>query len=131
MILLSCDKISKSFGVDIVLEDITFSVSEGTRMGIVGTNGAGKTTLFKLITEALPFDSGNLYKTKDLTIGYLEQRLPFTKPPWKSKKKSAPWSTASRSTQIRRIRNTSRCPRNMPRYWSCLPRKTDTSMRAT
>ena len=73
MILLSCEKISKSFGVDIVLEDITFSVSEGTRMGIVGTNGAGKTTLFKLITEALPFDSGNLYKTKDLTIGYLEQ----------------------------------------------------------
>jgi ATP-binding cassette subfamily F protein 3 len=73
MILLSCDKISKSFGVDTILDEITFSVSEGARMGIVGTNGAGKTTLFKLIVGELPYDSGNLYKAKDLTIGYLEQ----------------------------------------------------------
>jgi ATP-binding cassette subfamily F protein 3 len=59
--------------VDTILEEITFSVSDGTCMGIVGTNGAGKTTLFKIITGVLPYDNGNLYKAKDLTIGYLEQ----------------------------------------------------------
>jgi ATP-binding cassette subfamily F protein 3 len=73
MILLSCDNISKSFGVDTILEEISFSVSAGTRMGIVGTNGAGKTTLFRIITGALPYDSGNLYKAKDISIGYLKQ----------------------------------------------------------
>ncbi len=73
MIPLSCDKISKSFGVNTVLSDISFSVSEGSRMGIVGTNGAGKTTLFKLITGELSPDSGSLYTAKNLTIGYLKQ----------------------------------------------------------
>ncbi len=73
MIPLSCDKISKSFGVNTVLSDISFSVSEGSRLGIVGTNGAGKTTLFKLITGELSPDSGSLYTAKNLTIGYLKQ----------------------------------------------------------
>lgn len=73
MILLSCDRISKSFGVDTILDEVTFSVSESARMGIVGTNGAGKTTLFKLIVGELPYDSGSLHKSRDLTIGYLEQ----------------------------------------------------------
>ncbi|MBE3102014.1 MAG: ABC-F family ATP-binding cassette domain-containing protein, partial [Firmicutes bacterium] len=73
MIILSCEKISKSFGVDVILDELTFSVAKGARMGIVGANGAGKTTLFKLITGTMPFDSGNIYKAKDLSIGYLEQ----------------------------------------------------------
>ena len=73
MIILSCEKISKSFGVDVILDELTFSVAKGARMGIVGANGAGKTTLFKLITGTMPFDSGNIYKAKNLSIGYLEQ----------------------------------------------------------
>ena len=73
MILLSCDKITKSFGITTILDEISFSLNEGSRIGIVGANGAGKTTLFKLITGELPYDSGSLYLSKDLTIGYLEQ----------------------------------------------------------
>jgi len=73
MIQLSCEKISKSFGTKNVLDQVSFSVSDGNRLGIVGSNGAGKTTLFKLITGILPCDSGNIYIAKNLTIGYLEQ----------------------------------------------------------
>lgn len=73
MIVLSCDKITKSFGINTILNEISFSVNEGNRMGIVGPNGAGKTTLFKLITGELLYDSGSLYQSKDLSIAYLEQ----------------------------------------------------------
>lgn len=73
MILLSCDKISKSFGINVILDQISFSVKAGSRMGIVGPNGAGKTTLFKLVTGELPYDDGSLYLSKDLTIGHLKQ----------------------------------------------------------
>ena len=73
MILLSCDKITKSFGINTILEQVSFSVKSGNRIGVVGTNGAGKTTLFKLITGILHYDDGSIHKAKDLSIGYLEQ----------------------------------------------------------
>ena len=49
MIMLSCNNVSKSFGVETILEDISLSVNEGDKIGIVGVNGTGKTTLFKVI----------------------------------------------------------------------------------
>jgi len=48
VIVLACDKVTKSFGIDIILNQITFSVNAGQRVGVVGGNGAGKSTLFKI-----------------------------------------------------------------------------------
>ncbi len=73
MIALACDQIVKSFGVDIILNQITFSVNAGCCVGIVGSNGAGKSTLFKIIANLMPADSGDIYLAKDTTIGYLPQ----------------------------------------------------------
>ncbi|MDD4680844.1 MAG: ATP-binding cassette domain-containing protein, partial [Clostridia bacterium] len=73
MILLSCDKITKSFGVNTILNEISFSVNEGNKMGVVGPNGAGKTTLFRLMVGELPSDSGSIYQSKELSTGYLKQ----------------------------------------------------------
>lgn len=73
MIVLACDKVTKSFGIDIILNQITFSVNAGERIGVVGGNGAGKSTLFKIIAGILPMDSGEIYKAKDTTLGYLPQ----------------------------------------------------------
>lgn len=73
MIVLACDKVTKSFGIDIILNQITFSVNAGERIGVVGGNGAGKSTLFKIIADILPMDSGEIYKAKDTTLGYLPQ----------------------------------------------------------
>ena len=73
MIVLACDKVTKSFGIDIILNQITFSVNAGERVGVVGGNGAGKSTLFKIITGILPMDSGEIYKAKDTSLGYLPQ----------------------------------------------------------
>lgn len=77
MIMLSCNKVSKSFGVETLLENISFSVNEGDKIGIVGVNGTGKTTLFKVITGILPHDRGEIFTSKNCRLGYLEQNTNF------------------------------------------------------
>lgn len=73
--ILACKDISKSYGTDVILEKISFNLEEKEKAAIVGVNGAGKTTLFKIITDAISYDSGQLYIPKGTTIGYLEQNI--------------------------------------------------------
>ncbi|WP_139905541.1 ABC-F family ATP-binding cassette domain-containing protein [Clostridium thermarum] len=75
MIVMSCKNIHKSYGVDVILEDITFNINEGDKVGLIGANGAGKSTLFKILTGQLSQDSGEVYIDKGKTIGYLSQHL--------------------------------------------------------
>ena len=77
MIILSCNDLNKSFGVDSILENISFTVNEGDKIGIIGVNGTGKTTLFKIIAGIYGYDSGDIYTSKDCEIGYLEQNTNF------------------------------------------------------
>lgn len=77
MIMLSCNNVSKTFGVETILENISFSVNEGDKIGIVGVNGTGKTTLFKVITGIFPHDSGEIFTSKNCRLGYLEQNTNF------------------------------------------------------
>ncbi|NEU05545.1 ribosomal protection-like ABC-F family protein [Clostridium senegalense] len=75
MIVLSCNKIHKSFGIDVILKDITFSINEGEKIGLIGANGAGKSTLFKILTSQMEYDSGELFIDKSKKVGYLSQNL--------------------------------------------------------
>lgn len=77
MIMLSCNNVTKNFGVDTILDSISFSVNEGDKVGIVGINGTGKTTLFKIITGIYGYDQGDIYTAKNCRIGYLEQNTNF------------------------------------------------------
>lgn len=77
MIILSCNNLNKSFGVDSILEDVSFTINEGDKVGIIGVNGTGKTTLFKIISNEYGYDSGDIYTSKDCEIGYLEQNTNF------------------------------------------------------
>ena len=77
MSILSAQKLNKSFGVESVLEDVSFTVNKGDRIGVVGSNGAGKSTLFKMIVGELAPDSGELAAARDLSAGYLRQREHF------------------------------------------------------
>ena len=75
MIVLSCKNISKSYGIDEILKDVTISINEGDRVGIIGANGEGKSTLFKILSKQLPFDDGEIFIDKNKTLGYLAQHL--------------------------------------------------------
>ena len=75
MIVLSCKNISKSYGIDQILKDVTISINEGDKIGIIGENGQGKSTLFKIISKELSYDDGEIFVDKNKTLGYLSQHL--------------------------------------------------------
>lgn len=75
MIVLSCKDIHKSYGIDVILDKVTFNINEGEKVGLIGANGAGKTTLFKILTAQLEQDAGELFIDKNKRVGYLSQHL--------------------------------------------------------
>ena len=60
MSILSAQELNKSYGIEPVLTDVSFTVNKGDRIGVVGANGAGKSTLFKIIVGEESYDSGDL-----------------------------------------------------------------------
>ncbi|HSH36518.1 ABC-F family ATP-binding cassette domain-containing protein, partial [Schnuerera sp.] len=75
MIVLSCNNISKTYVVDKILENISFTIEEKDKIGLIGLNGSGKTTLFNILVGDIPKDNGDIYVQKDLNIGYLRQHM--------------------------------------------------------
>ena len=73
MIALSTQDITLEFGTDVILKNISFSVNDGDRLGIIGVNGAGKTSLFRIITGEYSATSGAVYIQKGHTVGCLDQ----------------------------------------------------------
>jgi len=73
MIELALNKLQKYYGATKVLEDITFEVQTGEKVGIVGSNGCGKSTLLKIIIGSEGYENGTLSFKKGATLGYLEQ----------------------------------------------------------
>lgn len=71
--ILSCQNISKSFGTEDILKNVSFGIEEYEKAAIVGINGAGKSTLLKIIMQDLPADEGTVTLAKGKTIGYLAQ----------------------------------------------------------
>ena len=71
--MISVNELSFSFGIKPVIKNLSFSLEEGDKVGIIGVNGCGKSTLVKLISSELEADSGNIYIAKDRTVGVLSQ----------------------------------------------------------
>ncbi|MDR3261251.1 MAG: ABC-F family ATP-binding cassette domain-containing protein [Tannerella sp.] len=70
---LQVDGLSKSFGDQLLFQDITFGVAQGQKIGLIAKNGAGKTTLLNIIAGKEGYDEGAVVFRNDLRIGYLEQ----------------------------------------------------------
>ena len=71
--ILSVDKIEKSFGARTLFSGASFQINPGDRFALVGPNGAGKTTLLKIIMGIDAPDAGSITFAKDVNVGYLEQ----------------------------------------------------------
>lgn len=71
--LLTANGIGKSFADNSIFEDVSFGVDEHDKIGFVGTNGAGKSTLIKILIGELQSDTGEIFRNKNLKIGYLDQ----------------------------------------------------------
>ncbi len=77
MTILTADSLRFASGVNVILDNISFSINEGDRLGIVGVNGSGKTTLLNLITGNLPREGGSVFIAKGKTVGMLSQNDVF------------------------------------------------------
>lgn len=74
---LDIQNLTKSFGAQVLFKDISFSVAEGQKIGLVAKNGTGKSTLLSILTGREGYDSGNIIFRRELKIGYLEQAPKF------------------------------------------------------
>ena len=78
MIAISSSEVCLAYGTDVILKDVSFSVNDGDRVGVIGVNGAGKTSLFKILAGVSEPDSGAVYIQKGHTVGFLEQNPDLT-----------------------------------------------------
>lgn len=75
--MLNIHNLSISFQGEYLFEDITFKLSPGDRIGLIGKNGAGKSTMLKILAKELEPDSGQIAADKNLSIGFLKQDIDF------------------------------------------------------
>src|SRR5690349_3999824 len=78
VLMLSIHHLYKTYGIQPILEDISFIVSNNERIGLIGPNGCGKTTLMRILAGMEQPDSGTVVSTRpNLRVGYLAQGLEF------------------------------------------------------
>jgi len=73
LLILNAQSISKSFGATSLFRDISFTVDEGDRIGLIGPNGSGKSTLLKILADQLEPDSGEVAARKFTRLSYVSQ----------------------------------------------------------
>lgn len=74
---LDVQNLTKSFGAQVLFENISFSIDKGQKVGIIAKNGTGKSTLLSIITGKEGYDDGTIIFHNDIKIGYLEQSPQF------------------------------------------------------
>ncbi len=74
MIILTVQNLHKAFGGNVVLKDVSFTLQDRQRMGLVGVNGCGKTTLLNILAGREEADGGSVSLAKGLRVGYMEQQ---------------------------------------------------------
>ena len=77
MNLISIENLSKSYGEKQLINNISFSINEGDKIGIIGINGTGKSTLLKIIAGVESYDNGNIITKNNMVVEYLPQHPYF------------------------------------------------------
>ena len=74
---LDVQNLTKRFGAQVLFDDISFSIAEGQKVGLVARNGTGKSTLMSVLMDKEGHESGDIIYRRDLKVGYLEQSPQF------------------------------------------------------
>ena len=74
---LDVQHLTKSFGAQLLFKDISFSIAEGQKIGLIAKNGTGKSTLLSILNGIEGYDSGSIIYRRDLKVGFLEQSPKF------------------------------------------------------
>lgn len=74
---LDVQNLTKSFGAQVLFRNISFSVGEGQRVGLIAKNGTGKSTLMKILMDEEGYDSGSIIYRRDIRVGFLTQTPVF------------------------------------------------------
>ncbi len=72
-LLLNAQSVTKTFGATTLFRDVSFTVNDGDRIGLIGPNGSGKSTLLKMLSGEIEPDSGEITPRKNLRMAYVEQ----------------------------------------------------------
>jgi len=75
--ILNAQKLSKSYGANPLFQDVSFTVQEGDRVGLIGPNGSGKSTLMRVLAGSVSPDSGEVVLRKHTRLSYVEQESRF------------------------------------------------------
>src|ERR1700680_3610310 len=75
--LINVRSISKAFGADPLFQNVSFTVSEGDRIGLIGPNGSGKSTLLRILAGTEDTDDGEIAVRKRIRLSYVEQESEF------------------------------------------------------
>jgi ATPase subunit of ABC transporter with duplicated ATPase domains len=120
--MLTIHHLSKSYGIQPILEDISFSVSNNERVGLIGPNGCGKTTLMRILAGLEQPDFGTVVSTRpNLRIGYLAQGMEFDpEQTIQSTLRHAPAAPSARTPFQKQISKLKSRPWHQP----CLPTQT-------
>lgn len=76
--ILTVGNVSKVFGTDVILQNVSFRIQRGEKVALVGRNGTGKTTLLRMITGTYEPDGGSIQIARGARIGYLRQDMPVS-----------------------------------------------------
>jgi len=102
--MIAVENLSKSFGEQVLFENISFRINRGERVGVVGRNGHGKTTLFRLVAGLETPDSGRITMPRNYHISYVEQEIHFTEETvLKEASKGLPPDASDQSWRVEKI----------------------------
>jgi len=76
--IINAQQVSKAFGANPLFQNVSFTVSEGDRIGLIGPNGSGKSTLLKMLVGTVDTDEGSIAFRKRVRVSYVEQDSKFS-----------------------------------------------------
>lgn len=113
---LDVQNLTKTFGAQVIFDNISFSIAEGQKVGLIAKNGTGKSTLLSILTGKEDYDAGNIVYSNGIKVGYLEQSPTFDPNEKRARRMLQPRRQRRKDTQSETDPHTTEDCRPQPAY---------------